>query len=81
METGLIIMAIALVACIGARLCFVGMKCNPKVTSTVGVLHVNVSDPKSDLGMYLTLNVPVEDIIGQKKILLDVNVLCENSQK
>ena len=80
METGLIIMAIVIVG-LGARLWYVGKKCKPKSTSTVGVLHVNVDDLSSTPGMFLTLNVPVEEIVDQKKILLSVNVIQENSQK
>lgn len=46
-----------------------------------GVLNVNYSDLFDDPELFLVLRVPVEDIVSQKQILLDVNVIQQNSQK
>lgn len=48
---------------------------------TQGTLNIDCSDPEFEPGMFLGLSVPVKDVISRKYVMLDVNVLLNNSQK
>lgn len=48
---------------------------------TQGTLNVDCSDPEFEPGLYLGLAVPVKDVVLQKYVTLDVNVMLQNSQK
>lgn len=84
METGLIIITIVSVV-----ICVVGMlyagsqrgKPSNKNKIVSGVLHVDCRDSEHEPGMLLSLSVPVADVVGKKQIVLDVNVIKQNSQK
>ena len=82
METGLIIIAIVLViACLVlVGYLFVRKNVSPQ-QEPKGILHVNCQDASRNPELFLALTVPVEDVMSKKQILLDVNVIRENSQK
>lgn len=46
-----------------------------------GTLNVDCSDPEFEPGLFLSLGVPVNDVISRKYVKLDVNVFKQNSQK
>ena len=40
-----------------------------------GIIHVAYSEPDSEPDMFLTLTVPVEDVVSRKQVVLDVHVI------
>lgn len=46
-----------------------------------GVLNVDCSDPESQPGLWLQLDIPIADVVSQKQITLDVNVIRNISHK
>ena len=48
---------------------------------TQGTLNIDCSDPEFEPELFLALGVPVKDITARKYIVLDVNVMRQNSQK
>ena len=46
-----------------------------------GTLNVDNSDPEFDPGLFLALGVPVADVVSRKYIVLDVNVITQNSHE
>lgn len=48
---------------------------------TQGTLNVDCSDPEFEPGLFLGLGVPVKDVATRKYVVLDVNVILQNSQK
>ena len=81
METGLIILAIVVAVAIATISYTIGADRKVKTDMSKGVLHVTYANNGYEPGMFLTLDVPVEDVISQKRVVLDVNVIRENSQK
>ena len=84
METGLIIMAIisAVVGVVSILyVCGHRRRSSTKNETVCGVLHVDCCDSEYEPDMLLSLSVPVSDIVGKKRIALDVNVIRQNSQK
>lgn len=81
METGLIIMAIVLVVVIGGLAYALATKSGRETDAPKGVLHINRGDVNNEPGMFLTLDVPVEEVITSSKIVLRVNVIRKNSHK
>ena len=46
-----------------------------------GVLNVDSSDPTNEPGLWLQLNVPIEDVVSQRQAIFNVNVIQPISQK
>ena len=80
MEAGLIIMAVVLIVTVGVVLYLLNDRDRNKTDAPKGVLHVAYSDGHEP-SMFLTLDTPAEEIISQKKVVLYVNVIRENSHK
>lgn len=79
METGLIIMSIILIVAIGGLVYVLATKDGGESDIPKGALHINYNSANYE--MFLTLDVPVEEVISKKKITLRVNVIRENSHK
>lgn len=86
MEAGFIIL-IALMSVVGIVVGFlIGKRKTERryimdTQYTQGTLNIDCSDPEFEPGMFLGLSVPVKDVISRKYVMLDVNVLLNNSQK
>lgn len=48
---------------------------------TCGILNIDCGEPENGPYLYLELKVPIADIIDQKRITFDVNVIPNSSQK
>ena len=48
---------------------------------TQGVLNIDCSDPEFEPGLFLGLAAPVRDVITQKYVTFDVNVMTPDSRK
>lgn len=82
MEAGLIALIVLVVILgVGTVVYMLTRKAGSKSRSTIGILHVTCRDSDGEPGLFLALNVPVEEIISEKQVLLDVNVIRQNSQK
>lgn len=86
MEAGFIIL-IALMSVVGIVVGFlIGKRKTERryimdTQYTQGTLNIDCSDPEFEPGMFLGLSVPVKDVISRKYVMLDVNVLLNNSHK
>lgn len=52
-----------------------------KAEETHGILNVDCTDPANGAYLYLQLTVPIAEVADRKRVLFDVNVISENSQK
>lgn len=48
---------------------------------TQGILNIDCSDPEFEPGLFLGLSVPIKDIVKKKYIVLNVNVMTQNSHE
>ena len=87
METGFVLLLLVLTAVIGVA---VGMLIGKtkaerqylqETQYTQGTLNVDCSDSEFAPGLFLGLAIPVKDVVSRKYIMLDINVMMENSQK
>ena len=46
-----------------------------------GSLNVDRGDPGSAPGMFLHLTIPIDDAVSRKRVVLNVNVIRDNSHK
>ena len=46
-----------------------------------GSLNIDRSDSGSAPGMFLHLTIPIDDIVSRKRVVLNVNVIPDNSHK
>ncbi len=75
METGLMIAAMVLVAIIFTA---VGIHIGKtKVTRQYvqGILNIDTGDLKNSPGLFLSLDVPIEDVASRKQAVFTVNVI------
>lgn len=80
MEAGFIV-AVALAAIVGVSVGITIERFRHKNEHSRGILNVAYSDLYSQPDLFLTLQVPVEDVVAQKHVRFDVNILRSNSQK
>jgi hypothetical protein len=48
---------------------------------TQGTLNIDCSEPEFEPGLFLGLAIPVKDVVSRKYIMLDVNVMLQDSHK
>lgn len=62
---------------------FIGRKLykNTKADETQGILNVDCNDPADGPYLYLELTVPIAEVVDHKKVLFDVHVIPDISQK
>ena len=82
MEAGFVIMAIVLIviAVVGLYL-FINGKLKTKPKDIHGMLNIVYDEFSKDPQLMLALYDPVEEVVGQKQVLFEVNVIRQNSQK
>ena len=86
METGLIVL-IVLAAIVGVAAGYaIGKRQAERryasdTQYTQGTLNVDCSESEFEPGLYLGLGIPVGDVISRKYIVIDVNVMLQNSRK
>lgn len=76
METGFIMLLVGLVAGI-----LVGYLINKRSNKTQGVIYAYCGERDRDPSLLLEYSVPIEDITLRKRVLFDVVVVKQNSQK
>jgi hypothetical protein len=81
METGLVIAAIVLIVILIGVLYALLTKTHAKQKNTSGTLYVSFSESDNAPGLFLELDVPVEDVVSQKQIVLRVNTIRNNSHE
>ena len=54
---------------------------NNKLKETQGILNVDCSDPADGPYLYLELTVPIAEVADHKKVMFDVHVIPDISQK
>lgn len=79
-EFTLLFVALAIGIAVGL---FIGRKLckNDKCEETQGILNVDCSDPADGPYLYLELTVPIAEVADHKKVLFDVHVIPDVSQK
>jgi hypothetical protein len=83
MEAGFIILWIVLGCLVGL---IVGMSILKRryindTRYSQGSLNVDRSDYGSAPGMFLHLTVPIDEVVSRKRVVLNVNVIQDNSHK
>lgn len=48
---------------------------------THGILNVDCTDPADGAYLYLDLSIPIAEVADRKRVVFDVNVISDNSQK
>lgn len=82
MEAGLLVVAIVLfVVAIAGLYLFVNRKARTKQKTIHGMLNIVYDEFNKDPQLMLALYDPVEEIVGQKQVLFEVNIIRQNSQK
>ena len=74
MEIALVFVAIAC-GIIGLTVGLVIGRNRKAKDETRGILHVDSSESANSPGLYLTLTVPIDDVVSRKHVLFDVNVI------
>ena len=82
MEAGLLVVAIVLIliAIVGLYW-FVNSKTRMNKKTIHGMLNIVYDEFSKDPQLMLALYDPVEEVVGQKRVLFEVNVIRQNSQK
>lgn len=52
-----------------------------KVEEIHGILNVDCTDPADGAYLYLQLTVPIAEVADRKRVMFDVNVISNDSQK
>ena len=86
MEAGFIVlMALISIVCVVVGFLFGQRKAERRYLQdtqfTQGTLNADCSDPEREPGLYLGLGIPVKDVVSRKYIMLDVNVILQDSHK
>jgi len=83
METGFIIAVVVLCVVVGVfAVCLIVGKGKSNATKNddvTGTLNVVLDD--AGPGLFVALSIPIEEIINQKRVTFDVNVIQQNSRK
>lgn len=81
MEAGIVIMAIVLIVAAAGLYFAVKSGGKKKQKELHGMLNVVYDEFNENPQLMLALYDPVEDIVGRKQVLFEVNVIRQNSQK
>ena len=86
MEAGFIVMAIILIVAAVAGLCVIVKKrlisgSKTKDEGIHGMLNIVYDEFSENPQLMLALYDPIEEVVGQKQVVFEVNIIKQNSQK
>lgn len=75
MEVGFVIAAIVLVAIVFTAVGIHIGKTRTNRSHVQGILNIDIGDPENGPGLFLSLDVPIEEVASRKQAVFSVNVI------